>query len=118
MIKTFKVFVALFISALLSSTMYAANHPVTGEKLAADQTFTYWHGDEHSSHDPQILEDTYGSNIARDLFEGLLSFPAHILILFVPKYFIVSIKLLDLLNSSIKLMYEPYEATSILYLEE
>ena len=59
--------------SFLSTSLYAANHPVTGEKLSADQTFTYWHGDEHSSQDPQIVEDTYGANIVRDLFEGLLS---------------------------------------------
>ena len=52
MIKTFKVCIALLISALFVSTVNAANHPVTGEELAADQTFIYWHGDEHSSHDP------------------------------------------------------------------
>jgi oligopeptide transport system substrate-binding protein len=48
-------------------------HPVTGEALAADQTFTYWALDEHSSLDPQIMEDTAGSDHARQLFEGLLS---------------------------------------------
>lgn len=48
-------------------------HPVTGEALAADQTFTFWQLDEHSSFDPQILEDTMGSMHARNLFEGLLS---------------------------------------------
>ena len=71
--KTFQFFIALLISALLSSFVYAKKHPVTGEELAADQTFTYWHGDEHSSQDPQIVEDTYGANIVRDLFEGLLN---------------------------------------------
>ena len=48
-------------------------HPVTGEALAADQTFTYWALDEHSSLDPQIMEDTAGSDHARQLFEGLLN---------------------------------------------
>lgn len=64
---------ACVFGSFLSTSLYAANHPVTGEKLSADQTFTYWHGDEHSSQDPQIVEDTYGANIVRDLFEGLLS---------------------------------------------
>ena len=44
-----------------------------GEKLAADQTFTYRDLDEFSSLDPQVMEDTSGSNFARDLFEGLMN---------------------------------------------
>ncbi len=48
-------------------------HPVTGEVLAADQTFTYWELDEHSSFDPQIVEDTMGAHHVRNLFEGLLN---------------------------------------------
>lgn len=48
-------------------------HPVTGETLAADQTFTYWALDEHSSFDPQLVEDVSGSHHARNLFEGLMS---------------------------------------------
>jgi len=72
--KIISIFIFCF-NILFVANVYADGHkhPVTGEELADDQTFTYWHGDEHSSHDPQILEDTYGSNIARDLFEGLLS---------------------------------------------
>ena len=46
-------------------------HPETGEKLAEDQTFTYRVLDEHTSVDPQIVEDVTGSEIVRDLFEGL-----------------------------------------------
>jgi len=41
--------------------------------LAEDQTFTYRVLDEHSSVDPQIVEDVSGSEIVRDLFEGLLN---------------------------------------------
>jgi len=48
-------------------------HPVTGEVLSADQTFTYWALDEHSSFDPQIVEDTSGAAHVRNLFEGLLN---------------------------------------------
>jgi oligopeptide transport system substrate-binding protein len=48
-------------------------HPVTGEILAEDQTFTYWDLDEVSSHDPQIVEDVAGSYRVRNLFEGLLN---------------------------------------------
>lgn len=73
--KFFKVFFALFLSVILSTSLNAAKlyHPTTGEKLSADQTFTYWALDEHSSIDPQIVEDVSGSDIIRDLFEGLLN---------------------------------------------
>ncbi|WP_196159957.1 peptide ABC transporter substrate-binding protein [Reinekea sp. G2M2-21] len=60
-------------SAAAPETKSGPTHPVTGETLAADQTFTYWALDEHSSLDPQIMEDTAGSDHARQLFEGLLS---------------------------------------------
>ena len=65
------------VGALLASTMIAGpllaagTHPSTGEALADDQSFTYRLLDEHSSVDPQIVEDTSGADIVRDLFEGL-----------------------------------------------
>ena len=49
----------------------AGTHPKTGEALADDQTFTYQTIDEHTSVDPQFVEDVGGSDIVRDLFEGL-----------------------------------------------
>lgn len=65
-------------AALLGSAIALAGpafaekmHPTTGEKLAEDQTFTYRVLDEHTSVDPQIVEDVSGSEIVRDLFEGL-----------------------------------------------
>ncbi len=48
-------------------------HPVTGDPLAEDQTFTYRQLDEFSSVDPQVVEDVSGSEIVRDLFEGLMN---------------------------------------------
>ena len=72
----------LTLSALLSSTVLtaaavatatAATHPETGEELAQDQTFTYRLLDNISSVDPQIVEDADGSDVVRDLFEGLLN---------------------------------------------
>ncbi len=50
-----------------------ATHPVTGEALAADQTFTYQDIDESPSIDPGMVEDVAGSDIVRDLFEGLMN---------------------------------------------
>ena len=69
------IILTLLIGGAFAPTVYAAKlyHPETGEKLAADQTFTYWALDEHSSIDPQIVEDVSGSDIIRDLFEGLLN---------------------------------------------
>jgi len=65
---------ALLASTMLVAPLYAgAMHPVTGEELAADQTFTYRVLDEHSSVDPQVVEDVSGSDIVRDLFEGLMN---------------------------------------------
>ena len=69
----------LMIAALMTSTMLAGSafaagtHPVTGDALADDQTFTYRVLDEHSSVDPQVVEDVSGSEIVRDLFEGLMN---------------------------------------------
>ncbi len=60
-------------TTMTATSLLAAghSHPVTGEALADDQTFTYRVLDEHSSVDPQIVEDVSGSEIVRDLFEGL-----------------------------------------------
>ena len=64
-----KIILTLLMSGTFATTLYAAKlyHPETGEKLAADQTFIYWALDEHSSIDPQIVEDVSGSDIIRDL---------------------------------------------------
>ncbi len=59
-------------STFLVAPVVAANVPA-GVELAADQTFTYRVLDEHSSVDPQIVEDVSGSELVRDLFEGLLN---------------------------------------------
>ncbi|MDG1736390.1 MAG: peptide ABC transporter substrate-binding protein [Paracoccaceae bacterium] len=63
---------ALLATTMMASPLLAAGmHPSTGEALADDQSFTYRLLDEHSSVDPQIVEDTSGADIVRDLFEGL-----------------------------------------------
>lgn len=70
-----KSLVAGFVAATLATApvLAAGTHPVTGEALADDQTFTYRVLDEHSSVDPQIVEDVTGSELVRDLFEGLMN---------------------------------------------
>ena len=59
-------------ATMLSGAAFAATIQA-GDTLAADQTFTYRVLDEHSSVDPQIVEDVSGSDIVRDLFEGLMN---------------------------------------------
>ena len=63
-----------FVLALFASaSVLAATHPVTGETLADDQTFTYSMLDEFTTADPQMVEDVEGSYFVRDLFEGLMN---------------------------------------------
>jgi oligopeptide transport system substrate-binding protein len=50
-----------------------ATHPVTGEKLSDDQTYTYRDLDSLPSIDPQLVEDSAGHDISRNLFEGLMN---------------------------------------------
>jgi len=62
---------ACFLSAPL--TAFSATHPITGEELAKEQTYTYRLLDGIPTLDPQLIEDVDGSIISRDLFEGLLN---------------------------------------------
>ncbi|MGJ8528003.1 peptide ABC transporter substrate-binding protein [Maritalea sp.] len=63
---------ATLMVAMAGGTAFADKmHPMTGEKLAADQTFTYRLLDGIPTLDPQLNEDVSGSDILRDLFEGL-----------------------------------------------
>jgi oligopeptide transport system substrate-binding protein len=50
-----------------------AMHPVTGEKLSDNQTYTYRDLDSLPSIDPQLIEDSAGHDISRNLFEGLMN---------------------------------------------
>ena len=50
-----------------------AVHPVTGQALASDQSFTYRVLDDYPSIDPQLIQDVEGSAVARDLWEGLMN---------------------------------------------
>ena len=59
--------------SLLSGAAIAASQIPADVTLAEDQTFTYRVLDEHSSVDPQLVEDVSGSEIVRDLFEGLMN---------------------------------------------
>lgn len=73
--STPKILAAMLLgaTAATASAFAAGTHPVTGEALAEQQVFTYRVLDEHSSVDPQIVEDVSGSDVVRDLFEGLMN---------------------------------------------
>jgi oligopeptide transport system substrate-binding protein len=72
--KSFKsTLYALLGSSLVLSSAIASNRVPADVKLAEDQTFTYRILDEHSSLDPQVVEDVTGSEVVRDLFEGLMN---------------------------------------------
>ncbi len=65
-------------TGLLSATVGTASwaqeaHPITGDALASDQTFSYRLLDQFPSIDPQLIEETAGGHVARQLFEGLLT---------------------------------------------
>lgn len=62
--------VPFLLSTTLMTAGFAADVP-EGTQLADDQTFTYRVLDEFSSFDPQVVEDVNGSEVVRDLFEGL-----------------------------------------------
>ncbi len=51
----------------------AESHIPAGTRLAEEQIFTYRVLDEHTSVDPQVVEDVSGAEIVRDLFEGLMN---------------------------------------------
>jgi len=68
--KKFTLALALSATTALTTGAFAADVPA-GTVLADDQTYTYRLLDESSSLDPQLVEDTDGSGIVRDLFEGL-----------------------------------------------
>ncbi len=60
-------------TALLANVSLAAGtHPVTGEALSDNQTFSYRMLDDFPTVDPQMNEETEGHHVIRDLFEGLL----------------------------------------------
>ena len=58
-----------------SGTTLAAQdtHPETGEPLAETQVFKYRLLDQFPTIDPQLIEETAGGHVARQIFEGLLT---------------------------------------------
>jgi oligopeptide transport system substrate-binding protein len=62
------------ICALSAGFAFAqAVHPVTGEALSDNQTYTYRDLDNVPTLDPQLNEDSSGHDMARQLFEGLMN---------------------------------------------
>ena len=58
--------------AVSTGAWAAGTHPKTGENLSDNQTFTYRLLDQFPTLDPQLNEETAGSAVIRDIFEGLL----------------------------------------------
>lgn len=50
---------------------FADKHPVTGEELAANQSYTYWMLDSAKSLDPDLATSVEDADIIRSLMEGL-----------------------------------------------
>jgi oligopeptide transport system substrate-binding protein len=61
--------------ALAGTAALAESHAMgpNGEPLASEQVFTYRVLDDFPSIDPGLIEDVSGSEVARDLFEGLMN---------------------------------------------
>jgi len=58
------------VASLLTTTAFAADIQ-PGDTLAEDQTFKLSVLDQYKTIDPQLIEETIGNHIARQLFEGL-----------------------------------------------
>ena len=59
--------------AVAGAALAQETHPETGETLSEDQTFAYRVGAQPPTIDPQLVEETIGAHIDRQLFEGLMS---------------------------------------------
>jgi oligopeptide transport system substrate-binding protein len=64
---------ATILSAGLIAAPALANEPRAGETLAEDQVFRYRLLDQFPTLDPQLNEETAGSHVIRQLFEGLMN---------------------------------------------
>ncbi|WP_316014360.1 peptide ABC transporter substrate-binding protein [Roseobacter sp. HKCCA0434] len=58
-------------TAALAATIATAQD--SGAEMAGDQTFSYRLLDQFPTLDPQLIEETAGGHVARQLFEGLLT---------------------------------------------
>ena len=68
-----KASVAALAITATAQVQATGTHPVTGEALADNQTFTYRLLDQFPTLDPQLNQETAGFHVIRDLFEGLLN---------------------------------------------
>ncbi|MEM7491115.1 MAG: ABC transporter substrate-binding protein, partial [Pseudomonadota bacterium] len=58
-------------AATLLATAATAVEIQAGDTLAEDQTFSWSELDQYKTIDPQLIEETAGNHVARQLFEGL-----------------------------------------------
>ena len=57
--------------ALSTASFAAGTHPVTGDTLSDDQSFKFRLNAQFPTIDPQLIEETVGGHVSRQLFEGL-----------------------------------------------
>jgi oligopeptide transport system substrate-binding protein len=70
---TIKILAATSLAALFASGALAQSELAPGETLADEQTFAFRLIDELPTLDPNLIEDVYAGDVARQLFEGLLN---------------------------------------------
>lgn len=63
---------ATAITLTAGTALAQTTHPVTGEALSDDQTFSYSVGAQFPTLDPQMVEETTAGDVLRQLFEGLV----------------------------------------------
>lgn len=72
--KTLSLLTTTALTLALAGAGFAQDtHPETGEALAEDQSFSYRLLDQFPTIDPQLIEETAGGHVARQIFEGLLT---------------------------------------------
>ena len=59
------------LSLSLATPVFAGKHPVTGDELAANQSYTFWMLDSIKSLDPDLATSVEDSDVIRSLVEGL-----------------------------------------------
>ncbi|MBF9030270.1 oligopeptide ABC transporter substrate-binding protein OppA [Rhodobacterales bacterium HKCCE3408] len=64
---------AIAMIAFGGAALAQATHPDTGEALSENQSFSYRLLDQFPTLDPQLIEETAGGHVARQMFEGLLT---------------------------------------------
>jgi oligopeptide transport system substrate-binding protein len=68
-----EMYASASLAILVASGAIAQPELASGETLAEEQTFAFRLVDEVPTLDPNLIEDIYSGDVARQLFEGLLN---------------------------------------------